>query len=182
MPPGKQRGAGGTGYVVCPWVTHKEVYASHRCQGMVPKMQASRTLCALATIALVVMPVVGAEGERSPAPNLGGSYNADTQQLTLTWEVEGAPEGTVYTLYRGTATLVTTTATSSVRDFSIWLEGTRNYTVTATFPGLGESMPSTPFTVVKDVVLPSNCPVASLTLYTRPPGASYTIYDECLPG
>jgi len=145
-------------------------------------MPAFRTLSVLATIALVVLPMVGAESEQSPAPTLDGSYNPDTQQLTLTWESEGAPEGTVYTLYRAGMTLVSTTANSSNRDFSIWIEGTRNYTVTATFPGLSESLPSTPFTVVKDVMLPNNCPIASLTLYTRPPGASYTIYDECLPG
>jgi len=139
-----------------------------------------RTTALLVTAALVVLPAAGADGGQ--APTLSGAFNSGTLGLTLNWSPPpGTPNGVTYTLYRnGVAIMSDTTATSSLRDLSPWSEGVRDYTVTVTYPNGTVSPPSLPFRVVKDVQVPDDCPQASLSIYTKPPGADYTVYTDCL--
>lgn len=135
----------------------------------------------LVLASLVVLPNTCAnEGQAPTAPALLGSYDPQTQGLTLTWPTSDMPNGTVYNLYRNGQAVGQPASNVTTRDLSMWLEGVREYTLTATLPDGAVLTSSAPFRVLKNVQVPTNCQVASVSIYTRPPGASYTIYDDCL--
>lgn len=151
-------------------------------RGLVPKMPALRHAAILAAALLMLLPAVLAE-TTPRAPRLHGAYHASTQSLDLAWTpASGTPHDSVYTVYENGVAIGTTNATSIQVDLTGWTEGVREYTVTVMFPNATvESPPSTPYRIVNNVRVPSDCPVASVSVYTKPPGADYAVYDECLP-
>jgi hypothetical protein len=144
---------------------------------------AHHRLASLASAGLLLLAVPAALGEEGDAPTLGGSFDQATQLLALSWTPSAAtPEGSTFSVYLN-GELVTTTSELQISvDLAGWDEGVREYQVQARFPSGDVTGLSAPFRILKDVQVPSDCPVASISIYTQPPGAEYAVYPECLPG
>lgn len=145
-------------------------------------MASSRLPTLIATALLLAAPAIAQEPGSPAAPTLDGAYDGATSQLLLTWSpASGTPPGSEYTVLQEGIAIAATTELQFAVDLSGWARGLRGYEVKVSWPGGPTSGPSAPFLLAKDVELPPNCPVASVSVYTQPPGVQYEVYEDCLP-
>lgn len=136
----------------------------------------------IAAALLLATPIVAQAPQTPGPPALEGSYNGGSGELLLSWTpAAGTPEGSEYTVFQNGVAVAHTTELHLAVDLSGWPQGLRVYEVNATWPG-GGSGPSQAFRLAKDIELPPNCPVASVSIYTQPPGVQYEVYEDCIPG
>jgi hypothetical protein len=133
----------------------------------------------IAALLCLALPIGATQGAPQ-APELFGAYDSHAQLLVLNWQPESwAPEGTQYLVHRNAQLIAQTTADTIIIDVSAW-QGVNDYTLSVKYPDQEVSAPGNAFRVVKDVQMPAHCEVASVTIYTQPPGASYAVYPDCI--
>jgi hypothetical protein len=147
-------------------------------------MASPRLPTLIAAALLLATPAIVAQEPQTPAPPvLDGTYDASTMELLLSWTpASGTPPGSQYTVLQDGTPVVVTGELHVRIDLSGWPQGLRVYEVNVTWPGGAGSSPSEAFRLAKDIELPSSCPVASVSIYTQPPGVQYEVYQDCIPG
>jgi hypothetical protein len=119
----------------------------------------------------------------SPPATLAGSYDEDTQVLTLSWDAPLQGNAAYYNVYRDGTLLGQTARTTFDDDLSAWPGGHRMYEVTAVDTGGLESLKSNVVTALRTgpISPPPDCDIVGVTIITSPPGVYPAIYWECLP-